>query len=57
MHDFWNLGEPQRMQEMVQFLKNMALIGGTCFAAAVPEPWPASVHAGHANTLAPSITA
>jgi hypothetical protein len=27
-------------QEMTNFTKNMALLGGACFAAAVPEPWP-----------------
>jgi uncharacterized membrane protein YphA (DoxX/SURF4 family) len=40
MHDFWNVQAPQRMAEMVNFLKNIALIGGACFAAALPEPWP-----------------
>jgi putative oxidoreductase len=44
MHDFWNIDDQQqRMQEMVNFAKNMALIGGACFAAAVPEPWPGSM--------------
>jgi putative oxidoreductase len=41
MHDFWKVeDEQQRMQEMTNFTKNMALLGGACFAAAVPEPWP-----------------
>jgi uncharacterized membrane protein YphA (DoxX/SURF4 family) len=44
MHNFWAIDDPQqRMSELVNFTKNMALIGGACFAAAVPEPWPASV--------------
>lgn len=44
MHNFWAVeDEQQRMAELVNFTKNMALIGGSCFAAAVPEPWPASV--------------
>lgn len=45
MHDFWRIeDEQQRMQEFVNFTKNLALLGGACFAAATPEPWPASIH-------------
>ena len=41
IHDFWNESDPQRrMQEMVNFTKNMALVGATLFVAAQPEPWP-----------------
>jgi len=41
MHAFWNESEPQqRMQELVNFTKNMALVGATLFVAAHPEPWP-----------------
>jgi putative oxidoreductase len=37
MHDFWKNEDPaQRMNEMINFSKNMALMG-------VKEPWPASV--------------
>lgn len=44
MHDFWRIDDQQqRMQEMVNFTKNMALVGAACFVAAVPEPWPGSV--------------
>lgn len=40
MHAFWREHDPQqRMQEMVNFTKNMALVGGALFAAAHPEPW------------------
>jgi hypothetical protein len=28
------------MQEMVNFTKNMALVGASLLAAAHPEPWP-----------------
>ena len=34
--------EEQRTQELVNFTKNIALIGGAAFAAAIPEPWPGS---------------
>jgi putative oxidoreductase len=43
MHDFWRMeDQQQRMHEFINFTKNVALIGGACFAAAQPEPWPAS---------------
>lgn len=41
MHAFWKETDPEKqMHEMVNFTKNMALIGGAMFAAALPEPWP-----------------
>jgi putative oxidoreductase len=44
MHAFWREQEPQqRMNEMVNFTKNMALVGASLVAAAHPEPWPMSV--------------
>jgi putative oxidoreductase len=46
MHDFWNVSGAARMAEMGNFLKNIALIGGACFAAALPEPWPGRVVRG-----------
>ena len=43
MHAFWRAeGEQARMQEFVNFTKNMALAGAACLASAIPEPWPAS---------------
>lgn len=44
MHDFWKHENPeQRMQEMVNFTKNMALVGGAMALMGVEEPWPVSV--------------
>jgi putative oxidoreductase len=41
MHAFWKEADgQQRMHEMVNFTKNMALIGGALLAAGRPEPWP-----------------
>jgi uncharacterized membrane protein YphA (DoxX/SURF4 family) len=41
MHDYWNASDPmQRMNDMVNFTKNLALIGGAAFAAATHEKWP-----------------
>jgi putative oxidoreductase len=40
MHNFWaEEGEQERTQELINFSKNVALIGGAAFAASVPEPW------------------
>jgi putative oxidoreductase len=44
MHDFWKQDSPeQRMSELVNFTKNMALVGGAMALMGVEEPWPASV--------------
>lgn len=43
MHAYWNETDPQqRMNEMINFTKNMALVGGALLAAGHPEPWPVS---------------
>jgi putative oxidoreductase len=55
MHAFWKEQDPhQRMQEMVNFSKNMALIGASFLAAARPEPWPWHVGARSTTGLAPA---
>jgi uncharacterized membrane protein YphA (DoxX/SURF4 family) len=47
MHDFWRVEDPnQRMNEMINFSKNMALIGGALSLMGIDEPWPASVPIG-----------
>jgi putative oxidoreductase len=44
MHDFWRKEDPQeRTMEMVNFSKNMALLGGALALMGVEEPWPVSV--------------
>jgi uncharacterized membrane protein YphA (DoxX/SURF4 family) len=44
MHDFWHKEDPQeRMSEMINFTKNMALLGGAMALMGVEEPWPVSV--------------
>jgi putative oxidoreductase len=44
MHDFWNVEDVQRRAaEQINFTKNLGLLGGALIAAAMPEPWPASV--------------
>ncbi len=44
MHDFWKEEEPKaRMNEMINFTKNVALAGGAIALMGVEEPWPSSV--------------
>ncbi len=44
MHDFWRAEDPkQRMQDMIDFSKNAALLGGALALMSIEEPWPASV--------------
>jgi putative oxidoreductase len=44
MHDFWRIEDPEkRMNDMINFTKNLALLGGAMALMAVEEPWPASV--------------
>ena len=46
MHDFWKQQQPeQRMNDMINFTKNMALVGGAMALMGVEEPWPVSVPA------------
>ena len=44
MHDFWKEENPERrMNDMVNFTKNIALMGGAMSLMGVEEPWSASV--------------
>jgi putative oxidoreductase len=53
MHAFWKETDPQqRMNEMINFTKNMALVGAALLAAAHPEPWPYSVRFKSGGALA-----
>jgi putative oxidoreductase len=45
MHAFWSDHDPaMRMNDLVNFTKNMGLVGSTLMFLGVPEPWPYSVH-------------
>jgi len=47
MHDFWNAQDPQqKMNDQINFMKNMALAGATLALAGIKEPWPLSVPIG-----------
>jgi putative oxidoreductase len=44
MHDFWRAEDPnQRLNDLVNFTKNMALLGGALALMGVEEPWPTSL--------------
>jgi uncharacterized membrane protein YphA (DoxX/SURF4 family) len=44
MHNFWAVSDPQmKSMEMVNFTKNMALLGFTLMTLAIPQPWPLSL--------------
>ena len=46
MHRFWDETDPQaRQAEMINFTKNVALVGAALAMMQIPEPWPASVDA------------
>ena len=51
MHNFWNTEDPaQRMNDMINFSKNLALLGGALALMGVDEPWPASVPAAREDS-------
>lgn len=44
MHSFWKeTDQMTRMGEMINFIKNIALIGAALMMLAIPEPWPLSI--------------
>jgi putative oxidoreductase len=44
MHNFWAMTDPgARLGEIVNFTKNIALLGGALGLLGVPQPWPYSV--------------
>lgn len=44
MHPFWKKDDPQaRMNERVNFTKNLSLLGLALVALAIPLPWPLSI--------------
>jgi putative oxidoreductase len=46
MHRFWDEQDPQKRQnEMINFMKNMALVGASLTLMHGREPWPVSIDA------------
>jgi len=44
MHQFWHEGGLARGLDLINFAKNVGLLGGGLMMLAIPEPWPYSVH-------------
>jgi putative oxidoreductase len=52
IHNFWKDEDPgERMHNMVDFTKNMALLGSALALMGVEEPWPASIHIAQPGKL------
>jgi putative oxidoreductase len=50
MHRFWEEQDPnQRMNEMVNFSKNLALVGAALMMLKIDEPWPGSLPQLHGH--------
>jgi len=44
MHNFWAVPDPQVKQtDMINFLKNTAIVGALLMLLAIPQPWPFSL--------------
>jgi putative oxidoreductase len=47
MHSFWKMDDAQMKQiDMINFTKNMALIGALLMFLLLPHPWPISLGIG-----------
>jgi len=47
MHNYWKVDDPQMKQiEMINFTKNMALVGALLMLLLLPHPWPLSLGIG-----------
>ena len=58
MHDFWRMEDPQQRQnDMINFSKNMALVGAGLALAAVEEPWPVSVPVAQPEDIGSKVRA
>jgi uncharacterized membrane protein YphA (DoxX/SURF4 family) len=57
MHAFWTVQDPMmRMGDMVNFTKNVAMMGSALMFLGIPEPWRWSAAAGSPATAAPRGT-
>jgi len=44
IHPFWAVADPQaKLSEMIQFQKNLALVGFVLMTLMIPRPWPISL--------------
>jgi putative oxidoreductase len=57
MHQFWKADGMARLGELVNFTKNLALLGSSLMFFAIPEPWPYSLGARLRTRPAPAVPA
>jgi putative oxidoreductase len=43
MHNFWAAGPAEKQNQLINFMKNVALLGASLMFLAIPQPWPFSV--------------
>ena len=43
MHNFWAVGKEQQALELINFTKNLALLGSALMFLAIKRPWPLSL--------------
>jgi len=46
MHPFWKEAGAERLNDTINFTKNIALLGSALMFAAIPRPWAAGVESG-----------
>ena len=50
MHPFWAEAGAEKLNDTVNFTKNLALLGSALMFSAIPRPWVASVDAGSSRS-------
>ena len=55
MHPFWSESGAERLNDTVNFTKNIALLGSALMFAAIPKPWIASADAGSERGEQPPV--
>jgi uncharacterized membrane protein YphA (DoxX/SURF4 family) len=53
MHGFWREAGAARSADMINFAKNMALLGAAWMFAAIPRPWAAGIESARRATEVP----
>ena len=53
MHDFWHAPQDKQMSEMINFTKNLALVGASLMFLAIPRPWAYSIEGTRRNRVVP----
>jgi putative oxidoreductase len=57
MHPFWSENGAQRLNDTVNFTKNLTLLASALMFAAIPRPWIAGVDASRGESIPGDLTA